>query len=855
MNKSLASMDILIFRLLLPFLLVFYPSITTGQNIYSIQARVTDSRFFIDGRLDEEAWWQVEPVTDFFQVEPNEGQPSSRNTEVRVLFGKDDLYIGAVMYDNLENIENTLGRRDEYNRADWFMVSIDSYFNRRSAYTFAVNAAGVQFDGQQDDNQKLSTIRQDPSLPVGLDASWNAIWFSSVRITSEGWTAEMRIPYSMLRFPDVKSQTWGIHFIRRVPRIGEVSEWPYIPRTERSNMVARYGRVTGIGEIKPRRNIQIRPYSLLDVDISESTGKPGHPVDKFRYDIGGDIKVGLGSNIMFDVTVNPDFGQVEADPAVLNLTAFETFYSEKRPFFLEGADIFQFGIGNSRLFYTRRFGSSEPIIAATKISGRSTKGLSFGIMGTTAGKNFNPSRNYGVIRASQQLGQYSSVGGIFTAYHSPVQDGTGWKSMTAGVDYDLRFNDNKYGFEGIVAYANRQAMVAGQQDEKGFMGGMVLRKREGIIDGHFTLLVFSDRYNPNDIGWISFEQNWYQIWSNLTYNINAGQPFGAFQRGNLNLHYTRRYSYLEWYDMGSSINLRTELTTRNFQLIKIGSRFSDIIGGYDLWETRGIGIWAKPYSIQVTAEYSTDERSNWRITQLGSYKIVGDGGSEYSMGLQNIIDVGTRVSFLARLEGIWENSFTAWASNESFMQTDGEWRIGRLSASPNELTPDDYVGFDDNGLLRGILGEVNPYVPGQYYLPVFGKRNTRSFDLTLRNSLTFTKTLSFQLYTQLFLARGKYNNFGILVNPERLANFESYPKRRDFNYKNLQSNLVMRWEYRPGSTIYLVWSHGRGARNEMNPLAPWGESPYERPINKQIGDVFNIFPSNSFMLKIDYAFF
>lgn len=842
-------------RLIFTLGLILFPITVFCQKVASISADFTESHITIDGYLNEDPWQQAHPLTDFIQLDPVEGEPSTRKTEVRVIFGTDDLYVGAIMYDSPEAIEKNLGRRDEYNRADWFMVSIDSYFNRRTAYTFAVNAAGVQLDGQQDDNKKLSTRDMDPSLPTGLDASWDAIWFSDVRITYDSWVAEIRIPYSMLRYSKLELQTWGFHFRHRIPRMGEISEWPYIPRSERSNLVSGYGQATGIRGIAPRRNIQIKPYLLSGLDFYEKADDPGKTDYNLKHGIGGDIKVGLGPNIMFDATISPDFGQVEADPAVLNLTAFETFFAEKRPFFLEGADIFKFGIGNSRLFYTRRFGANEPIIAAAKLSGHSESGLSFGIIGTTAGKNFNPSHNYGVFRASKMLGQYSSAGGILTYYNSPLKDGIGRQSMTGGVDWDMRFNNNKYSFEGITAFSDRQSMVYGEDDDKGFMSGLVLRKREGIIDGHFTLLVFSDKYNPNDIGWISFEQNWYQIWSNLAYKINSGQSFGLFQRGDINLHYSRRYSYIEWYDMGSTVNLNATLTTKNFRIIKFGSRFNDLLGGYDLWETRGLGIWAKPFNVEISGEYNTDERRNWKITPKGSFRKYEDKGSEYSLDLQSILNTGTRLSFLASVKGTLEDSRTAWASNESFLLDNGAWKIGSSSVSPDDLTYDDFAAFDDKGSLSSILADVQEYAPGQYYVPVFGERDTRSLDLMLRGSLTFTSKFSIQLYTQLFMARGRYANFSILTNPDQMAGFATYPKKRDFNYKNLQSNFVTRWEYRPGSTIYLVWSHGRSERDEMNPLAPWGKSPYEQPVNKQIGDIFNIFPKNSFMVKIDYAFF
>ena len=838
----------------LSFTLVFFTAlVTTAQQLTTIRATPTEHVISINGFLDEPAWEEAEVIQEFFQREPAEGSPATRKTEVRILFGADNVYVGAIMYDTPHEIENTLGRRDEFNRADWLLVSFDSYFNRRTAYTFAVNAAGVQLDGQQG---RIPTITTSGISRIeGLDISWDAIWFSAVRITNEGWMAELRIPYSMLRFPGVEEQTWGLHIARRIPRLGEVTEWPYIPRTERANLVARYGQIQGIMNLKPRRNLQIRPYLLTGLDIIESATQPGKGDSDTRIDVGGDIKVGLGPNIMLDVTINPDFGQVEADPAVLNLTAFETLYTEKRPFFVEGAEIFQFGIGRSSLFYTRRMGAREPIIGAAKVSGRSAGGLSFGLLGTSAGHNFKPSHNYGLIRGSQQLGKYSSAGAILTMFQSPAGNGSGWQSMTGGVDWDLRFGENRFSFEGIAAFANREPLVAGQEGQRGFMGGLIMKKREGIIDGHVTLLVFSDRYNPNDIGWTSFEQNFYEAWSGLTYNIHAGQPFGHFQRANIRLYHRQRLSYLQGWNMGDFFQVRTEWMTINSELIRFSSSFSETIGGYDIWETRGLDRWARPSTIMFAGEYNTDERRNWLVTSEGSYKFARDGGKLYMMGVKGNLDVGTRLSFSGSLKGDWERSNTAWASNEAFRKTDQGWMIGNRSVAPKELVATDYTAFNDGGLLTTLLAGRPEYSAGYYFVPVFGKRNTGSLDFTLRSAVTFTNTLSLQLYSQLFLAKGIYDNHSLLINPDRLEPFDPFPKQQNFAYQHLQSNLVMRWEYRPGSTLFLVWSHGRNARDEANPLAPLAYSPYHRPIDKQLGDVFGMFPHNSFMMKVNYAIF
>lgn len=838
------------FYIILAFFAVFT---ATAQQNANIKATHTEQSITIDGLFNEPAWSDAEVIEYFVQREPAEGALATRRTEVRILFGADNLYVGATLYDSPDKIENNLGRRDEFNRADWFLVSFDSYFNRRTAYTYGVNAAGVQLDGQQG---RIPTSGSSANSRIeGLDTSWDAIWFSAVTITEDGWTAEFRIPYSMLRFPDVEEQTWGLHITRLIPRLGEVTEWPYIPRTERTNLVARYGQIHEIRSLKPRRNLQFRPYLLSGIDIFENATTPGKADYNTRLDVGGDVKVGLGPNIMLDATINPDFGQVEDDPAVLNLTAFETLYTEKRPFFVEGAEIFRFGIGLSSLFYTRRIGARDPIIGAAKVSGRSAGGLSFGLLGTSAGHDFKLAHNYGVARASQQIGKFSSAGGIITFYQSPAESGSGWQSMTGGVDWDMRFGENRYSFEGIAAFANRKALIAEQQDQRGFMGGLVMKKREGIIDGHVTLLVFSDQYNPNDIGWTSFEQNFYESWSGLTYNINAGQPFGKFQRANIRLYHRQRYSYLQWWNMGDFFQARTEWMTINSQLIRFSSSFSEIIGGYDIWETRGLDRWARPWSIMFTGEYNTDDRRNWMVTPEGSFKYAGDGGKIYMIGMTGKLNVGARFSFSGSLKGDWERANTAWASNESFRETGEGWMIGNRSVNPNDLAPAEYTAFNDRDLLGPILADRPVYSPGYYFVPVFGKRNTGSLDFTLRGAVTFTNTLSFQIYSQLFLAKGKYDDYSLLVNPDRLVSFSQFPKTQNFAYQNLQSNFVMRWEYRPGSTLFLVWSHGRHARDEVNPLAPLVHSPYDRSLNQQVGDVFGRFPDNSFMMKISYAIF
>ena len=805
----------------------------------SLQASAVAEGVAVDGRLDEAAWQQAQAASDFRQFEPNEGAPASQRTEVRVLYGPGSLYVGAVLYDTSPAaIERALGRRDEFNRADWFLVSIDSYLDRRTAYTFAVNAAGVQFDAIEGGG--------------GTDPSWDAIWSSEVRATPEGWIVEMAIPYSMLRFPSAESQTWGIQIQRHIPRLAEQSEWPLVPRVQRTNQVARFGDLSGISGIRPRRNLQMRPYTVARMQTGESDDRPGEGYEESELDVGGDLKLGLGPNVTLDATVNPDFGQVESDPAVLNLTAFETVFEERRPFFVEGSQIYQFSAGPGQLLYTRRIGADAPIIGAAKLSGRTARGLSFGVLGATTGNDFQPSRQFGVARVSQQFGDYSTAGGIVTLFDSPALGGRG-RSFVTGADWDLRFLENRFGLEGFAAVTNRWWTEGDAETETGFAGKVWARKRQGAWQGFTGVDIFSDDFNPNDVGQLPFNDA-YVLLGSVEHEINRGQPFGPFQRASASLFGAQRFAYSDGLNQGLELSVGSRWVTRGFQAIEADVELERPFGGYDVYETRGLGPWAAPGSIRFGLEYTTDERRSWWLEPEASIALQEGGGRAFAAGLRGNWNVSDRVSLEADLDGEWEQDVLAWSSNETFLRSGGGWLIGRQAGRPGGSDLTDYAAFDDGGVLGTILTGVTPIGADRYYVPVFGERDTRSADLILRGTYTFTPGLSFQLYSQLFLAGGRYEGVRILRSGNDLVPFDAFPKRNDFALSSLQSNAVLRWEYRPGSTLYVVWTHGRQAEDELNPLAPWGRSPFEQGFRNQIGDTFDIFPDNVFLIKLSYTF-
>ncbi|HEX7071752.1 MAG TPA: DUF5916 domain-containing protein, partial [Rhodothermales bacterium] len=686
-------------------------------------------------------------------------------------------------------------------------------------------------------------------LLPGVDPSWDAIWASAVAITERGWSAEIRIPYSMLRFEEAPEQAWGVHFARRVPRIGETSEWPLVPRTERVNLLAGYGTLEGLRGVRPRRNVQVSPYALSGMHVYEDPSRPGSGVNDGQIDVGADLKVGLGTSVTLDAAINPDFGQVESDPAVLNLTAFETLVLEKRPFFVEGTQIFQFLVGPGNLLYTRRVGADAPIIGATKVSGRTGR-TSFGVLGASTGHDFEPTRHYGVARVSRQFGTHSSAGAMATVASAPEGDGRR-NSFAGGSDWDIRFANNQYGLEGFAAATHRVHSTAA--DQTGFAGNLWLRKRQGAWHGFAGFDFFGPGFNPNDLGQLPIN-DFFAVLGAINHEFFGGRPFGPFQRVGLQSFWIRDFTISEPLSRGFSLEIDTRAELRGFQEIGVELALQNPFGGYDPYESRGLWPWARPFDVTVGFEYETDGRRAWVLEPAVNFYRQSGGGYGYGAGLEALWNVGSRVSLSGIALGSWNTDVRAWASNEALWMVNGGWSIGRDSGVPLSSDPALFVSFDDGGVLDEHLATVETLADGTYFVPVFGARDTRSLDLTLRGTMTFTPNLSLQLYSQLFLARGRFDDFGILVNPDDLVPLPGFPKRNEFALSSLQSNVVLRWEYRPGSTLFVVWTHGRRADDALNPLAPWGRSPFDDSLRDQLAGTFDRFPDNVFLVKLNYTF-
>jgi len=837
--------------LLLSLLLTSIPVQSQADTLPtpSLQAMPLNHELRLDGRLTEPDWRRAPIAADFRQTEPVEGAAPSFPTAVRMLYGPDALYIGAMLYDpEPHRIRRLLGRRDQFNQADWFSVFVDSYFDRKTAYVFAVNAAGVLVDGL------LTTGGGPRSGNSSPDLSWDAVWEAAVAVVDSGWSVEMRIPYAMLRFPLAEVLTWGILFRRDIARLSEVNEWPFIPRNIRaSGFVAYFARLEGLRGLRPSRNLQITPYVVSNGSrLRKNNGQVSSSLDA---DTGFDLKLGLTSSFILDLTLNPDFGQVEVDPAVLNLTAFETVFEERRPFFTEGAQIFNFSYGREgQLFYSRRIGAAEPIIGAAKLSGRTEGGLSLGLLGATTGNDFQPKHHYLVGRLRQELGTYSTLGGMLTGlFRQPSGDGSLRYSLAGGTDWDLRLGGNTFRFGGHLSFSHRQ--VNGQEAPTGLATALRLERLRGLWTYGLGLDGFDDHFNVNDVGQLR-RNNLVRFWMRLGHQFNNNQPFGPFQRADAFLFSWHQRSYREGIYMGSGFFMRAAALTRSFAELELQVRGDYLWGGYDLYEARGLGPIYQPRQLAIEGEYGTDTRQSLQLRPSFRLEFDKEGGRSLDTGLKLDWSAMDWLNLKTQLRLNQEHNLLRWASNESFARLPDGWAIGTRSASPSRLSEEEYHLLPSAEPLDKLATHYKPYEGffDRYYVAVFGRRDTRSLELSLRSTLTFSPMLSVQNFTQLLLARGRYTDPALRLDKDTLLPFPAYPKRHEFVLNSFRFNIVLRWEYRPGSVLYLVWAHDRNTYDRLDPLQP--DSWYQKlTFPEQLRDTFRLFPNNAFTIKLTYLIF
>ena len=876
----------------------------TRQDPLGTRAAVAAERtapIRIDGRLDDAAWQAAMPVSGFVQAEPVEGAAVDQRTEVRILFDEEALYIGARMYDALPaTIARQLVRRDESGQYDYFEVSLDPDLDRRMGHRFRVTAAGVQIDDY---------LFND----VNEDRSWDAVWESDVRIDEEGWTAEIRIPLSQIRFqPGTDPQDWGVNFGRRRLASNELSFFALESRR-------RHGRVsvfrTLSGLVLPRgvRRLEARPYTLARSQTGPT--EPGNPFFDGRAGSAGaglDLRYGIGSAFTLDATFNPDFGQVEVDPAVINLSAFETIYPERRPFFVEDARIFDFKVvSGNNLFYSRRIGrqphrSNLPgasfvnaadetsILGAAKLTGRTNRGLSLGVLAAVTGREegkayfaggdsmatflAEPRSEYGVVRAVQELrGGQTVVGGIATLMHRNLpRDGSfdflPSGATTAGVNFEHTWSNRAWALSGLLAGSHvlgaEEALIRLQQSPNhyfqrpdayrlgvdssatsmtGAEWGLRLDRRSGRWTGGLWAAQRSPGFEINDLGEVN-EGERLDGGAQLTFReITPGVLLRDYSVSATTFHNYRQevlrdpFSWNEWGRAHSKgfFGLHGSATFLNYWGLNAGFAYDP--ENFDSEVTRGGPMMLDPAAWSFSLRGNTDRRD--KLSFEPSF-ILNNGGA------------------------------LGWA-----------WRGGakasyRPSSRVQFETEPSYQSQPDAAQYVATTGDVG-YAPtyGRRYL--FAELERQTFSLPTRLNVTFSRALTLQLFAQPLLSVGDFAAYKQLARAQsfdfdrfeegaavsgpsgvscaggrtcrsgdqRLVDFDRDGRtdfsfrERDFRIRSLRGNAVLRWEYRPGSTLFFVWQQRRSYQD------------LEASTFRLGGEAINLLtdpPANVFIIKANY---
>jgi len=859
----------------------------------------------IDGRLEEDAWRDAEPVTEFVQGEPVENVPAEEPTEVRVLYDEGALYVSARMWDaQPERIGTQLVRRDENGQYDYFELSLDPNSDRRTGYRFRVSAAGVQRDVYL-----YNDVREDEA--------WDAVWQSAVHVDSAGWNAELRIPLNQLRYNSADSvQSWGVNFSRRRLSSNERTYFALESRV-RHGKVSVFGRLNNLHFPHSTRRLEMRPYALASAYTAPpEDGDPFFDGSDWSQNAGFDLRYGLGASYMLDVTVNPDFGQVEVDPAVINLTQFETFFPEKRPFFVEDARIFDYNLGgrSDQLFYSRRIGrephgsdfddadfsqlpTETTILGAAKLTGKSAGGLSLGaLVGITAEEEglgyhggtgetgryiVEPATEYGVLRGLQDFrGGASQLGGILTVTHRNLP-GDGSHDYLTSSAYSLGLDfEHAWGgpgsrdwvlsghFAGAQISGSTEALTRVQQSSNHYFQRpdatrFSLDTTATSMSGAHWRLGFSRQSGEHWTGsvWIGEITPGFEVndlgFSRSTERLDAGFRLGYHEISPGALFRSYRlmvWAYQSWRHealddvfswnswqharKGSMFSLRTNFEFLNYWRLELNGRYSPELLSDS--ETRGGPLMTNPGSTQFEVNLHTDPRKVLTVAPRLEYTDGHRGG--YRM--QTALGVTIRPS--PALE---------------------------IHLAPNysrQLDPAQYVTAKDDDAFEPTYG--------RRYL--FADLKRHQFSLDTRLNVAFNPRLTLQFYAQPLVSSGDYLTYKQLEASESF-DFDVYEQGtavvdgenvscaggrtcegdgeryvdwdgdgivdtsfsdRDFNIRSLRLNAVLRWEYRPGSTIFLVWQQNR--RDRVN------DGSFD--LGRDIDALGSLDSENVFIVKVNY---
>jgi hypothetical protein len=802
--------------------------------------RVPGGAIRVDGRLDDEGWRDTTAITDFVQKEPTEGAEPSDPMEVRFAYDDTALYIGARMTSREGRvIQAPLGRRDSIDQAEHILVSFDTFLDRRSAVTFGVTAAGVRID-------RFHASDNEDSFDSGFDP----VWQSQTSISTDGWTAELWIPFSQLRFNPQDALVWGLNIHRFRPNLNEEDYWILIPRTQRA-WSSRFGELRGIASVPASRRIELLPYVAGASTLHAARDKvnPFNRGANLTSRVGADVKMGIGPNLTLDATINPDFGQVEADAAEVNLSAFETRFPEKRPFFLEGAQLFN--IGHPNFYYSRRIGarpsgpapgifvdypSAQTILGAAKLSGRLPSKTSIGVLAAATGEEFAettsstegldssrvlvaPRAFHAVGRVVQDFGPLGNTAGFFiNAMHRDVGSGDPLAGLLvrnalgvagntmlrfSGGDYELRASGGTSYIDGDAAAierVQRSSAHYAQRPDRTYsvldptltsLAGWTVQANFDRVSGRHWLFgtstkIDSENFETNDFAQLTGADG-LTISGNLRYRET--QPGKVFRSYSIGFDVSND-STLRWLRQSGNLRPNVNVTWANY------------------WTS----------SISVTRNLPQESVSLTR----GGPLMARVGGWNTSVNFGNRSTSQTRWTGNVTVANTDDGGKTRRVSTTLSVRPGPRWQ---LSANPfwERLTEtQQYVTTFANG---------RPETYGSRYVFSFIDRSTISTQFRL--SFTLKPDMNLDVYGEPFAASGRYYDYGELLaagvserllygtsgttvevqadgsRVVRIGDLSYTLRNRDFNTLSFRSNVVLRWEWRPGSTLYVVWQQDR----------------------------------------------
>ena len=863
-------------------------SIGFGSNNfkYSYTIITTSEKINIDGNLDEPVWEIGNSASNFSQKDPQPGEPARQKTDVRVAIDNEFIYVGAYLFDNSpDSIAKQILRKDGWGYSDWFAISLDSYFDKRTCFGFHVSPSGSMRDMLHFND-------------TDTDDSWDAIWESKSVINNDGWSTEIKIPLSQLRYiPSEEEQVWGLNFYRRTARYGEESFWaPML--MESKGFVSQFGVLKGITLSKQKRRIEVLPYiSSTDKLEQGDSEDPYWRKHNTIGNIGVDFKIGLGSNFTLTGTVNPDFGQVEADPADLNLSAFETFFEERRPFFLEGTDIFQFGktrafrAGSPSIFYSRRIGrnprgsitdnslyedypSQTKIISALKFSGKTNNGLSIGILdaitakenakytdstNTEASQAVEPFANSLVFRFKQDLKDGKIIFGGFLTNKQQVLN-TNYlkssflsKSNVMGVDFECALPDPAWvisgytsnstllGTEKIISEIQRNSAHYFQRPDDritldttktqldGTSSELSITKISGKnIKGSFIYRQISPGYDINELGYIR-SANTKQLKSYIEYGDFVPKKYWQLLFFKFGSWHDRDY---QW--KNGSHGLWADFWVRLNNWYSFSLDFQRSEGGINRTLTRGGPLAGLPAYNKYGFRIRTDRRKSFNGYFGMNNRIAVDG--EYDRSFRTGINYRPNEQWKIELDFFSNNEFD---TDQFITSVDDELAINTFYKR--------YIFADITNDSKGFSFEANRIASPQLSFQFFLKPEISQYEYQGLKEFLEPKKYKFSYFNDGQIVQ--VDDETIEIDPDRDGIAPSFQLSSDyikgFNFLSLRSNFIIKWEYRPGSAMFLVWQQQRDH---------FEVTEANMELNSGIGKLIKSNAVNTILFKVAYWF-